>query len=192
MRGHLRRHRVVQRRDDDDDVREPRPGRMRGRWSGRWARRGGGGSSVPLFAWDANATLTNTTLQAGAGGNGAPGGTPGAVGHGSAGAAGASEPPGGCPTVCSGLLGSCKMTTNVIGDGGTPGGTGGSGGKAGAGGDGAGGDSFAYVEGGNATVSPDTFTKAHYVVRDCGDHARGRQRRARTRRGSGALRGVRA
>jgi hypothetical protein len=56
---------------------------------------------------------------------------------------------------------SCGPKTTNGGDGGAAGGAGGAGATGGVGGDGAGGDSFAYIEGGNATVSIDETTLAN-------------------------------
>jgi len=112
-----------------------------------------GGSSVALFAWDANVELTSTSLEAGDGGRGGaggPGGKAGGTSNGTAGNGSGST----CPTDCASLAGiGCSGTNDESGSGGDAGGPGGGGAAGGPGGDGAGGDSFAYIEGGNARVA---------------------------------------
>ncbi len=135
---------------------------------------GGGGSSVALFVWDADVTLTSTVLEGGGGGNGGPGG-PG--GHPAAPTSGVSGDPlaHGCPTMCASLLTiGCAGSNDAGAAGGTAGGRGGDGTAGGGGGDGAGGSSFAYVEGGNGTVTfNDMYSKAHVFYRDAGTSADG-------------------
>jgi hypothetical protein len=123
---------------------------------------GGGGSSVALLAWDATINLTMTVLQAGGGGQGAGGGPGGPGGSGSPGMTGTDSPL--CNTACDGVLGlGCNAGgPDAAGLGGHAGGPGGNGTSGGPGGDGSGGDAFAYVEGGNASVHADAFTKAAY------------------------------
>lgn len=83
------------------------------------------------------------------------GGSPGTGVTGRAGGPSAS-----CSTTCAGILGlGCTGATLDAGQGGHAGGPGGNGATGGQGGDGSGGDAFAYVEGGNASVVTDGFTK---------------------------------
>lgn len=122
---------------------------------------GGGGSSIVLYVWDAQVSVSGTTLTAGAGGNGGNGGAGADGGTGSAGAKGV--PAGSCDTTLSGncILG-CNAGTPVFLDAGTTGGAGAAGGAGGQGGGGAGGWSCAYYVGGAATVDTsfggNTFT----------------------------------
>ena len=121
----------------------------------------GGGSSVALLVWDATINLTMSVLQAGGGGDGAGGAPGGPPGEGSSGAAGTTTSA--CDTECAGLAGiGCSPTAPDAGQGGHAGGLGGNGTGGGPGGDGSGGDAFAYVEGGNATIIADAFSKAAY------------------------------
>lgn len=111
----------------------------------------GGGSSVALYVWDAQVTVSGGSLRAGAGGDGGPGG---AAGSGSAGAAGAVGASAGC-TYCyeenygEGIA--CYWGAPLQSPG-TQGGAGGSGRDGGPGGAGAGGYAFAAFRGGAAKL----------------------------------------
>jgi hypothetical protein len=124
----------------------------------------GGGSSIALYLWDAQATCSATTLTAGAGGAGGTGGLGGDGGAGSPGQPGTSA--GSCGTSVPGSLlcaSGCTATSNPVAlDGGAPGGAGGAGGLGGQGGGGAGGWSCSYYQGGAAslTASASSFTFA--------------------------------
>lgn len=106
----------------------------------------GGGSSIALFAWDADVIIDGGFLRAGDGGDGGDGGSGGPGGQGSDGEDGT---PG---QVVSVEPSCCGTPTNLQAPGGEggPGGDGGTGGDAGAG---SGGFSYAVFAGGDATVT---------------------------------------
>ncbi len=111
---------------------------------------GTGGSSVALFVSGATVKLTGGILQSGNGGAGGPGGPGGGGAAGSVGAEGTVSAS--CGTTCASVSSTCSVGNPETAAGGAPGGKGGAGAGGGAGGDGAGGDSYAIVEVGGASV----------------------------------------
>ena len=115
----------------------------------------GGGSSVGLFVWDANVTLTGGRIKAGDGGNGGTGGSGGAAKNGSMGVAG--TPTAQCIVDCAVGNNAC-MEIKGRGEGGDAGGQGGQGGPGALGGGGSGGSSYAIYQGGAGLVTAATTT----------------------------------
>jgi hypothetical protein len=112
----------------------------------------GGGSSIALYAWDADVTIRGGKLTSGDAGSGGPGGAGGDGGVPTKGAAGLDADL--CVTACApsvAVPGTCAATS-TRGLGGAAGDAGGGGGAGGAGGGGAGGSSFAIYQGGTGVV----------------------------------------
>lgn len=112
----------------------------------------GGGSSVGVFAWDANVTINGSTVKSGDAGNGGVGATGGAGGAATKGSAG--TPTADCVIGCT--FNAAAVACDLVkghGNGGAAGGAGGAGGTGGAGGGGGGGSSFAIYQGGAGFVT---------------------------------------
>jgi hypothetical protein len=112
----------------------------------------GGGSSIAVYAWDANVTVKGGVIKSGDAGNGGIGGAGGAGAVPTKGAAGASTDT--CVTACAlDGMGVACVETKAAGIGGAAGGIGGASGASGAGGGGGGGSSIAIYQGGAGFVT---------------------------------------